>query len=138
MTRGDGSSATAVRAAYPFTGTGPGALVHWACLLECGHTIELDLEPGTRPRRSSCPRCRAREGSGSTAAVPAAARSVEPPREERAPAKSPVVVSPQAASGRRVSRREAGAGRSGRAAGAASALPAADPRQLGFWFDLDE
>ncbi len=138
MTRGDGSTAAAVRAAYPFAGKGQGTLVRWACLLDCGHTVELDLEPGTRPRRLSCPRCRAREGSPSNPTAPAVESSAPPPREERAPAESPTVAVAPAASGRRLSRRDPGAGPPRRAKGAASAPPAADPRQLGFWFELDE
>ena len=48
-----------VRTAYPFHRTSPEPTTRWACLLECGHTIELELVPGERPRRISCPRCAA-------------------------------------------------------------------------------
>lgn len=51
------SAALRVRAAYPFHRQEPAKKTHWACLLECGHTLELDLEPGARPRRLVCRRC---------------------------------------------------------------------------------
>jgi hypothetical protein len=46
-----------VRTAYPFHRANPAETTRWACLLECGHTIELELVAGERPRRLSCPRC---------------------------------------------------------------------------------
>jgi len=135
MARGDGTSAAAVRAAYPFTGAGRGARVHWACLLECGHTVELDLEPGTRPRRLSCPRCRQRE-----VPTPSRAAAVEPGLPEQPAASPSLARSPDVAAspdpGRRRARRDAGVA-SGRA-GHAAARPGDESRQLGFWFDLDE
>jgi len=135
MARGDGTSAAAVRAAYPFTGAGLGAMVHWACLLECGHTIELDLEPGARPRRLSCPRCLQREGLPPNGAAAVEPSTPEQPADGRPPAGAPDVAA-LPVPGRRRARRNGGAepGRRGRA----TARPVDDPRQLGFWFDLDE
>jgi hypothetical protein len=53
------SALTRVRTAYPFHRLEAVATTRWACLLECGHTVELELAPGQRPRRIACDRCSA-------------------------------------------------------------------------------
>ena len=59
------SAMVRVRTAYPFHQRKQQGTIHWACLLECGHTIELDLARGERPRRLSCPLCVLDSGASS-------------------------------------------------------------------------